>query len=146
MIRFDLYCEHGHEFDGWFDSNDAFVSQREAGHVSCPFCDSTVIEKQLMAPRVRTSRAKERKEAKLVSPGRDGKMAELAEQVRALRKEVADNAEYVGDDFANEARRIHNEEAPARGIYGEATADEARSLIEDEVSVMPLPLLPEEMN
>jgi hypothetical protein len=132
MIRYALRCDRDHGFDSWFGSAEAYDRLRAAGHVACPDCGSTVVDKALMAPSVAPARDKA-----LAAP-RDPREAALAE----LRRQVEENSEYVGLEFATEARRIHEGEAPERSIYGEARLDEARRLIEDGVPVAPLPFLP----
>jgi hypothetical protein len=127
VIAYALRCHQGHEFDGWFRDSAAFDDQCRGGHLSCPSCSSIRIEKAIMAPAVSGTR----------------KRAEVAAQVRqfatGLRKYVQENADYVGPNFADEARKIHYGETPERQIYGEATADEARELIEEGLDVAPLP-------
>jgi hypothetical protein len=132
MIRYALRCDSDHAFDSWFGSADAYDRLRAAGHVACPDCGSTQVDKALMAPNVTPSRTTE-----LAAP-RDPREAALAE----LRRRVEENSEYVGLEFAAEARRIHEGAAPERSIYGEARPDEARRLIEEGVPVAPLPFLP----
>jgi hypothetical protein len=149
VIRFDLICLNDHEFDGWFSDNNAFEDQRKQGYVNCPICNSSQIEKQLMAPGIPTKsnqldpgeRAKP-----MLSAGNNPTMQQLRQQIRQLRDHVTANAEDVGKDFAQTAREIHHEEQPARPIYGQASVDEAKSLLEEGVEVMPLPELPEEKN
>jgi len=152
MIRFDLVCEHAHEFDGWFDSNDAYDDQHKKGYVACPICGSEKISKQLMAPGIPTKANKSNaltapeKTQKLLAASKTPEMKKLIKAVRKMRKDVEKTADNVGDNFAEEARKIHYKEAPARGIYGQATIDEAKELVEEGVQVMPLPTLPEDGN
>jgi hypothetical protein len=141
VIRFSLICEKAHEFEGWFRSNDDFETQRKRGFVDCPHCASTKVEKALMAPAVSTSR-KQEKIALAMGEQQRRVMAEM----KAFAERVKSDADYVGDRFAEEARKIHFGEADARGIYGEATLDEARSLAEDGVEFLPLPSFPEDRN
>ncbi|APH73911.1 DUF1178 family protein [Aquibium oceanicum] len=141
MINFSLHCDNGHAFDGWFRNNEEFDAQAERKLVSCPVCGSLHVGKSLMAPAVSTGRKREKialaagEEQKQVL----AKLKELSEKVRA-------NADYVGDKFAEEARKIHFGEVEARGIYGEATREEARSLVEDGVEFMPIPVFPDDRN
>lgn len=147
MIRFGLICDNEHEFDSWFASSSAFDDQKQAGFVSCPYCGSEKISKSLMAPSISTKNNKKSgREQALLSAKNDPVMKELTENIRKMRQHVSENAEYVGKNFAKEAREIHYEEKPARGIYGEASVEEAKSLLEEGVSVMPLPTLPEDKN
>lgn len=141
MIRFSLHCDHGHEFEGWFRDNADFDRQSERKLVSCPVCNSPEIQKSLMAPAVSTSRSKEQ-----VAIAMDQAQKQVLEQMRELSRKFRENADYVGDQFAEEARKIHFGETEARGIYGEASKEDVHSLIEDGVDVMPLPVFPEDKN
>ncbi|MFK4820239.1 DUF1178 family protein [Ochrobactrum quorumnocens] len=141
MIRFSLHCDHGHEFEGWFRDNADFDRQSERKLVSCPVCNSPDIQKSLMAPAVSTSRSKEH-----VAIAMGEAQKQVLEQMRELSRTVRENADYVGDQFAEEARKIHFGETEVRGIYGEASKEEVHSLIEDGVDVMPLPVFPEDKN
>ncbi|GMV62401.1 MAG: hypothetical protein AMXMBFR74_15690 [Parvibaculum sp.] len=141
MIRYALQCEKDHEFDGWFPSSEGFDAQVAAGDVRCPHCGSPNVRKALMAPSIGKSTGKAAsKDAAASTP------AEMAQKMSmmmlALRKHVEENCDYVGDKFAEEARRIHYGESEHRDIYGEATPDEARELIEEGVEVAPLPVVP----
>jgi hypothetical protein len=137
MIRYAIKCSADHSFDSWFQSAAAFEALKGAGHVSCPICGSTEVEKGLMAPAVRLSETAAVPDRPLEAPGTDVEAA-----LAALRRQIEANSDYVGLNFAAEARRIHAGEAPERSIYGEARADEARALIEDGVPVAPLPFVP----
>lgn len=141
MIRFSLVCENAHEFEGWFRSNDQFDMQSKRGLVDCPSCGSHKVEKALMAPAVSTARRQD----KIALAMGDAQKQAMA-QLKALAEKVRENADYVGDKFAEEARKIHFGEVDARGIYGEATLDEAKSLAEDGVAFMPIPVFPEDRN
>jgi hypothetical protein len=141
MIRFSLHCEHEHEFDGWFRDGADFETQKKRGFISCPICNSSKVEKALMAPAVSTGRQKE-KVALAVSE----EQRKLMDRLREMTRKVRENADYVGDKFAEEARKIHFGEIEPRGIYGEASIEEAKGLIEDGVDFMPLPEFPEDRN
>jgi hypothetical protein len=132
MIRYALKCKEGHSFESWFKSADAFDALAEAGHLSCSVCGGGGIEKALMAPKV--SQPVERP---LAAPATEAEKA-----ITALRKKVEESATYVGGSFAKEARAIHDGEKPDRPIWGQATAPEAKSLIEDGIPVAPLPFGP----
>jgi hypothetical protein len=134
MIRYALTCFEKHEFDSWFQSAEAYDRLRGAGLVSCSICGSTEVEKVLMAPAVRLARGAV---APLAAPS-----SPVEEAFAKMRRAVEENSEYVGMNFAAEARAIHDGDAPHRSIYGEAKAEEARSLIEDGVPVAPLPFMP----
>lgn len=137
MIRYALICDREHEFDGWFASSDGFDAQVAAGEVLCPHCASPKVSRALMAPNIakgKTNAADAPQQAALAE--------KMSMMMLALKKHVEENCDYVGDAFAEEARRIHYGETEHRDIYGEATPDEARELIEEGVEVAPLPLTP----
>ncbi|MCB1363095.1 MAG: DUF1178 family protein [Rhodobacteraceae bacterium] len=147
MIQYTLKCADGHRFDSWFQSASAFDKLLAGGMVGCAVCGSGQVEKAVMTPRVRPSRAASGKHAgNEAPPDRPGPLsapASPAEQALAeLRKRVEENSDYVGRAFAAEARAIHDGTAPERPIWGEARADEARALVEDGVPVSPLPFMP----
>jgi hypothetical protein len=147
MIHYDLICDKGHAFDGWFRNSAAYDEQAEKGLVSCTVCGSVKVEKQLMAPGIpMKSNRRDSTPHKMVAGPVDPRLAAMMEVVREIRKHVEANAEYVGDRFAEEARKIHYEEAEHRGIYGEASPGEAKALIEEGIAVHPLPRLPEDGN
>ncbi|MGK9233113.1 DUF1178 family protein [Inquilinus limosus] len=132
MILYELRCEAGHGFEAWFRNSDTYDTQVAAGEVNCPVCGSSSVQKALMAPAI----AKR--------PAEDGRrthttMAEARRQLEALRRKIEENCEYVGDRFAEEARKIHYEEAGHRDIYGEATEAEARELEEEGIGVARIP-------
>ncbi|WP_149589924.1 DUF1178 family protein [Tabrizicola flagellatus] len=144
MIRYSLRCGNDHGFDSWFKGADAFAALQSAGQVACPVCGSTEVRKDLMAPAVRPAR----KSASRPQRGDDDRpdlsapASELEAQIAALRRHIEENSEYVGMNFATEARRIHAGEAPGRAIHGEARPEEARAMIEEGLPVAPLPFLP----
>jgi hypothetical protein len=145
VIRYALACGGGHEFEGWFGGSAAFDEQKAAGGISCPVCGSAEVEKALMAPAVAgAKRAAAQDPIPVAAP--HAVPEEFLATLRKLRRHVAETADYVGDRFAEEARRIHYREAEARGIYGEATRDEAAALSEEGVEFHPLPFLPEDRN
>lgn len=135
MIRFSLKCDKDHGFESWFPSGQAFDTLKAQGHVACPVCGSGAVEKALMAPAVVAPREAAR--PALTAPANP-----VEEALAALKRQVEENSEYVGMNFATEARRIHAGDAPERAIHGEARADEAKKLIEEGVPVAPLPFLP----
>ncbi|WP_312531380.1 DUF1178 family protein [Paracoccus sp. (in: a-proteobacteria)] len=134
MIRYDLRCDQGHDFDGWFRSSDGFDSLRAAGQVSCTICGSIKVEKALMAPGVALARPQP---SELRKP-RDDREAALEK----LREHVEQTSDYVGMSFAAEARAMHEGQSPERAIHGEAKIEEARQLLEEGINVMPLPFMP----
>ena len=131
MIRYALTCADGHDFEGWFGDSADFEAQQAKGLLTCPLCASDQVRKQIMAPAVTGAR-----KAADRSPAMRSMMMEAMGKVRA---HVEENFDYVGDRFAAEARRIHEGAAETRGIYGEASGEEVRSLVEDGVPVAPLP-------
>ena len=141
MIQFSLACEHKHKFDAWFRNAAAYEDQAARGILTCPVCNSTRVEKALMAPAVSTAKTE-----KMAFSSGSPDHAKYLEALRSLRRKMTDNADYVGDKFAEEARKIHYEKSEARGIYGEASKDEVSSLIEEGIDFMPLPNLPDEHN
>ena len=163
MIRYALVCDQAHDFESWFPSGDAFEEQRMRGLVACPVCGSVSVEKRIMAPAIaRRDRAPQAVPAPVAevpqalpqgAPEPAGSVALLSERERALRAmireihaHVTQNAENVGKRFVSEARRMHYGEAEERAIYGEASLDEARELIEEGVPVQPLPGLADDRN
>ncbi len=150
MIRYDLVCEMFHTFDGWFRDSATYDRQAAAGLVACPVCGSVQVEKQLMTPGVpvksnRRSQEPPRPQQLAAGPA-DARMRELVEAVRQLKTHVEANADYVGERFPDEARKMHYDEAEKRAIYGEATAEEAAALVEEGIEVHALPKLPEDSN
>jgi len=155
MIRYALRCERGHEFDSWFQSSSAYDSQHKRGLVACPVCDSTKVEKAIMAPRIaRKGKSKSAPEP-VAAPAEDTASTslvmapherELLSKLKELRDHVLRNADNVGNKFPDEARKMHYGDIEHRAIYGEATAEEARALIDEGVEVAPLPVLPGDRN
>jgi hypothetical protein len=141
LIQYSLHCSNGHRYDAWFKNAAAFDEQQARGIVSCAVCGDGAVEKAPMAPAVaRTDSEK----VSLSSAHPDA--IKFRELLRAYRQKVTSEADYVGDRFADEARKIHFEEVEARGIYGEATRDEVVALLDEGIEFMPLPDLPEEHN
>ncbi|MCP5036526.1 MAG: DUF1178 family protein [Rhodobacteraceae bacterium] len=139
MIRYALKCKSGHGFESWFQNADAFDGLMSKGFVSCPECGSGEVEKAIMAPRIRpASRAAKKPEKPDLGTPQNQQAAEMAR----LRKKIEAESEYVGMQFASEARAIHDGDAPERAIYGEAKPEEALKLVEEGVQVAPLPFIP----
>ncbi|MEM6594757.1 MAG: DUF1178 family protein [Pseudomonadota bacterium] len=130
MIRYALKCGRGHSFESWFQSAEAYETLQAAGHVSCAVCGSNAVTKAVMAPPVRSGEASQAVQSK---PEAD---------LTALRKNIEENATYVGGSFAKEARAMHLGDSPERAIWGEAKPAEAKALLEDGVPVAPLPFMP----
>ena len=135
MIRFTLRCDKAHSFDSWFASGEAYQRLADAGQISCPVCGGFDVRKDLMAPAVRPGAAAPENAA----PSLSGPASPAEQALAELRRRIEAASENVGRDFAAEARRIHEGEAPARPIIGEARPAEARALIEEAVPVTPLP-------
>jgi hypothetical protein len=129
MIKYDLKCDNGDEFEAWFGSIADYDKQADAGLVECPHCGSKHVTKAPMAPAVQTSRKQEARKDRAVA------MAMAAK----VREHIKDNFDYVGDKFADEARKMHEGETEERAIWGEATPEEVRALEEDGVPASPLP-------
>lgn len=141
MIHYSLVCDKSHKFDGWFADAAAYDAQKTRGLVTCPICMTNAVDKALMAPAV--SRPESEKVSLSIGHPQH---RQLREAMLALRNKVTSEADYVGDRFAEEARKIHFKEVDPRGIYGEATREEVSALVEDGIDFMPLPNLPEEHN
>ena len=144
MIRFTLTCANDHSFESWFPSNDKFDALKASGHVVCPKCNSADVSKALMAPPVRAAR-KAAKPAPDQSPDQSmvaSAAPDVAEAIKAIRDHVEKNSDYVGDNFAAEARAMHEGDTPQRSIHGQANAKEAKKLIDDGVPALPLPFIP----
>lgn len=133
MIRYALICDREHEFEGWFGASGDFDDQQARGLLSCPTCESLAVRKAIMAPAL----AGTKKRGQHPAPVQDQAM--MMEAMGAIRRHVEDNFDDVGDTFAKEARAIHEGRSEDRGIYGQATSQEVRALIEDGVDVAPLP-------
>ena len=140
MITYALRCSHDHHFESWFQSAAAFDRLAASGHLACSVCGDTVIEKSLMAPAVRPGRAMA--DATVTKQSLTLPNSEIEKAIAELRRKVEQNSDYVGGNFADEARAIHDGIAPARAIWGEARPEEARALLEDGVPVAPLPFMP----
>lgn len=141
MIKYALKCARSHEFESWFQSASAFDALLAQGHVGCPVCGETQVEKLLMAPAVRPARAAAKTSAD-ERPSLQKPETEVETALAAMRAQIEANSDYVGVNFVAEARKMHAGDAPERSIYGEAKPEEARKLIEDGIPVAPLPFLP----
>lgn len=137
MIRYSLKCQNEHTFDSWFQSASAFDKLQDTKMVTCAICGSTEIEKAIMAPQVRPDRIN--KKPAVTDRPLSGPASAAEQAIAEMRKKIEDTSENVGTDFAKEARAIHNGDAPARSIYGEAKIKEAKELADDGIDVTPLP-------
>ena len=131
MIAYQLRCAKGHAFEGWFKDSAAFDVQAQDGKLVCPSCNSKKVEKAVMAPAI---------------AGKAREQAEARQALRVLRQKLVADAEHVGGEFPEEARKIHYGEAEERAIYGEATGDDVKALLEEGVPVSPLPPDPDAVN
>ena len=132
MILFALRCAHGHEFEAWFRDGDGFEAQQNAGEIACPDCSDTSVEKAVMAPRLGRSR----ESVPAMSP------AQFRAALVELRQQIETNCDYVGNRFAEEARRIHYGEIDAHSIYGEASEDQSQELADEGISFGRIPWIP----
>lgn len=145
MIKYRLVCNESHEFEGWFRGSEEFDEQSANGDVSCPVCASTAVAKAVMAPNIAAGRNSSGAQSPRQAPGPD-RQREIFAALRKLRAEVDAKSTYVGERFAEEARKIHFGEAEERIVHGEASIDEVHALADDGVPVMPLPRLPKDLN
>jgi hypothetical protein len=160
MIRYNLRCERGHVFESWFQSSSAYEAQEKRKLVNCPSCGSAKVERAIMAPQVVSRKGRDGTLPAPVSaptPSTDvtaptstplmmAQERELRAKLRELRDHIVKNADNVGERFPNEARKMHYGDIEHRPIYGEASPEEARSLIDEGVEVSPLPVLPDDRN
>ncbi|MGQ3046299.1 MAG: DUF1178 family protein [Niveispirillum sp.] len=158
MILFDLQCSQGHRFEGWFRNGAAYQAQAASHAITCPLCGDAKIEKAPMAPAIaKGGRSRDRDQPPLAPvadtlapaapPMPDAvreAQAEILRHLRDLRTQVEKNADYVGDRFAEEARKIHYGEVEGRAIYGETSTEQAEALREEGVPIASIPWLPVE--
>ena len=158
MISFSLVCAKGHGFEAWFKDSASFDRQAKKGQVACAQCGSSEVRKAVMAPAIagtkkgRTKRPAAASEAPqapevlapevLARAAPDPKAAALMQELRELRRKIEASADYVGDKFAEEARKIHYGEGDKRGIYGETTEEEAEALADEGIEFGRLPWVP----
>ena len=159
MIHYNLRCERGHAFESWFQSSSAYESQEKRKLVNCPVCGSAKVERAIMAPQIVSKKGRD---AALPAPAAAPPAAEnaspaatpllmarereLRAKLRELRDHIVKSADNVGERFPNEARKMHYGDIEHRPIYGEASPEEARALIDEGVEVSPLPVLPDDRN
>ncbi|MEN2495250.1 MAG: hypothetical protein TECD_01171 [Hyphomicrobiaceae bacterium hypho_1] len=165
MIRYQLQCDFNHVFEAWFSNSEAYENQSNNNLVVCPQCGSKVISKAIMAPNIGVKANRKHQETtgrhnnypKTVAPQYGSEEAKVSREIvntrhdilaakRKIYEIIEQNAEYVGSEFAEEARKIHYEEVEERGIYGEASAIEVRQLLDEGIEIQPLPTLPKEHN
>ena len=158
MIRYSLQCERGHAFESWFQSSAAYESQEKRKLVNCPVCGSARVERAIMAPQIVSTKGGDRAEpapapapttevaTPVSTPLMMAQERELRAKIKELRDHIVKNADNVGERFPNEARKMHYGDIEHRPIYGEASPDEARALIDEGVEVSPLPVLRDDRN
>ncbi|MGZ3197570.1 MAG: DUF1178 family protein [Croceibacterium sp.] len=161
MIHYNLRCEKGHAFESWFQSSSAYEAQEKRKLVNCPVCGSAKVERGIMAPQIVSKRGRESAEtvpAPVTTTGTEvaapaastpllmAQERELRAKLKELREHIVKNADNVGERFPNEARKMHYGDIEHRPIYGEASPEEARALIDEGVEVTPLPVLPDDRN
>ncbi len=165
MIKYQLICDRSHEFEGWFGDSAAFELQQEEGLLTCPVCGSADVRRALMAPNLaspktrKTDLAEQQPSAQpepqpqpqapqqasaALPPAAARKKQELMSQMRALQTKIRQECRDVGNDFADEARKIHYGEVEPEGIYGQATAEEREALDEEGIEIMDMPWLPKD--
>ena len=135
MIRYNLKCARAHEFEAWFRSSAAYDEQRKAGQVGCAVCGATEVEKAVMAPALKAAATA----APALAPRLSTPASPAEAALAALRRKIETTSDYVGREFAAEARRIHDGEGAKRAIWGEASLDDARALKDDGIPVAPIP-------
>ena len=159
MIRYNLRCDRGHSFESWFQSSAAYESQEKRKLVNCPACGSVKVDRAIMAPQIVSKKGRDSAEpapaavststevtAPASTPLLMAQELELRAKIKELRDHIVKNADNVGERFPNEARKMHYGDIEHRPIYGEASPDEARALIDEGVEVSPLPVLPDDRN
>ena len=161
MIHYNLRCARGHAFESWFQSSSAYETQEKRKLVNCPTCGSAKVERAIMAPQIVSKRGREIAApepapapsvastdvtASASTPLLMAQERELRAKLKELRDHIVKNADNVGERFPTEARKMHYGDIEHRPIYGEASPDDARALIEEGVEVSPLPVLPEDRN
>jgi hypothetical protein len=165
MIRYALACAEGHRFESWFQDSAAYDKQAKRGLVTCPHCGSAKVDKAIMAPRLSMTAKKRGKTpapettAPDVTPPASQDTSDTApvammspqerefrSKLKELRDHLTKNADNVGGQFPEEARKMHYGEIEHRSIYGEASTEDARKLAEEGIEFHPLPILPDERN
>jgi len=157
MIHYNLRCDRGHAFESWFQSSAAYEAQEKRKLVNCPVCGSAKVERAIMAPRIVSRKGRENPvpapdapaatpTAPEATPLLMAQERELRAKLKELRDHIVKSADNVGERFPAEARKMHYGDIEHRPIYGEASLDEARALLEEGVEVSPLPVLPDDRN
>ena len=159
MIHYQLHCGQDHDFDGWFANSSGFEDQQARGLIACPHCGNIDVRRALMAPAIGKKGNATNSVEQIDEPSDSALPAapppvmpvalpdpvlsdQIIEMLHKVRAEVEKNCDYVGSEFAEEARKIHYGETDARGIYGETTLDEAHELVEEGIDITALPFVP----
>jgi hypothetical protein len=155
MIKYSLVCDASHEFESWFPGSESYEEQSRRGFVECPLCQSTKVSKAIMAPNVARKDRDVTAASDAAAPAApapqqvallDEKQQHLRAMMRELHEKIVASSDDVGEAFPEEARKMHEGETPARSIRGKASFEDARSLLEEGIPVLPIPDLPEERN
>ena len=141
MIRYDLVCENEHFFESWFKDSKSYQMQLDANEIVCPECDSSNISKSLMAPGI--PKKTNTKNSNVIA---NSSSRSINDAIRKIRDEIKKNSEYVGDQFPEEARKIHYNEAEMRSIYGKASKKEITELVDEGIDIIQIPEIPDDKN
>ena len=141
MIRYDLVCENEHLFESWFKDSKSYQKQLDANEIVCPVCDSCNISKSLMAPGI--PKKTNTKNGNVIA---NSSSRSINDAIRKIRDEIKKNSEYVGDQFPEEARKIHYNEAEMRSIYGKASKKEITELVDEGIDIIQIPEIPDDKN
>ena len=141
MIRYDLFCENEHFFESWFKDSKSYQKQLEANEIACPKCNNSNISKSLMAPGI--PKKTNTKNGNVIA---NSSSSSINNAIRKIRDEIKKNSEYVGDQFPEEARKIHYNEAEMRSIYGKASKKEITELVDEGIDIIQIPEIPDDKN
>ena len=141
MIRYDLVCENEHFFESWFKDSKTYQKQLEANKIACPKCNNSNISKSLMAPGI--PKKTNTKNGNVIA---NSSSKSINDAIRKIRDEIKKNSEYVGDQFPEEARKIHYNEAEMRSIYGKASKTEITELVDEGIDIIQIPEIPDDKN
>ena len=141
MIRYDLVCENEHFFESWFKDSKSYQKQLDTNEIVCPECDSSNISKALMAPGI--PKKTNTKNGNVIA---NSSSRSINDAIRKIRDEIKKNSEYVGDQFPEEARKIHYNEAEMRSIYGKASKTEITELVDEGIDIIQIPEIPDDKN
>ena len=141
MIRYDLVCENEHFFESWFKDSKSYQKQLEANEIACPKCNNSNISKSLMAPGI--PKKTNTKNGNVIA---NSSSRSINDAIRKIRDEIKKNSEYVGDQFPEEARKIHYNEAEMRSIYGKASKTEITERVDEGIDIIQIPEIPDDKN